>query len=316
MTTATAVLGLTPEQHAVRRTKVTASELAAVMGLDPYKTAGDVWAIKTGKVENDGGSDAAEWGHRIEPALLDWAAGKLESSITRNVWKTSGVLGGTCDAIVDASGVPLEAKTCGLMNFKALNMAEWGEDGTDEVPDRFLIQVHVQMIVTGAQYAHLAALLAGHGQRLYTIERHPALCEEIERRADAFWKCVTTDTPPDAFPSLEVAQRFRRVSGRMVNVRDEIAETYIKAKAERKKWEDAEEAARAVLLASMRDADGEYVEDALWSGGQFTYRQNKASDRFDAKAFQAAHPVLAKTFTKSTPGARVLRVKESKGGAE
>lgn len=316
MTTATAVLGLTPEQHAVRRTKVTASELAAVMGLDPYKTAGDVWAIKTGKVENDGGSDAAEWGHRIEPALLDWAAGKLESSITRNVWKTSGVLGGTCDAIVDSCGVPLEAKTCGLMNFKALNMAEWGEDGTDEVPDRFLVQVHVQMIVTGTQYAYLAALLAGHGQRLYTIERHPALCDEIERRADAFWKCVTTDTPPDAAPSLEVVQRFRRVPGRVVTIRDEVAETYIKAKAERKKWEDAEEAARAELLASMRDGDGQYVEDATWSCGVLTYRQNKPTVKVDAKAMAEAHPILAKQYVREYPGARVLRVKEAKGGAE
>lgn len=312
----TATLGLTPEQLATRKNFVTASEMAAVMGLDPFKTAGDVWALKTGKVENDESGDAAEWGHRIEPALLDWAAGKLETTITRNVWKTAGVLGGTCDAVVDFDGSPLEAKTCGLMNYKALNMAEWGEDGTDEVPDRFLVQVHVQMIVTGAQYAHLAALLAGHGQRLYQIERNAKLCEEIVRQAGAFWQCVTRDTPPAAAPSLETVKRFRRVPGRVVTVRDDVARVFIEANGERKRWEAAEEEAKAELLAAMRDADGSYVEDAAWSGGTFTYRQNKASVRVDAKAMAEAHPILAKQYQREIPGARVLRVKAAAGGGK
>lgn len=316
MSTTAAPLGLSPEQLATRKNYVTASEMAAVMGLDQFRTAGDVWALKTGKVEGDESGDAAEWGHRLEPALLDWAAGKLETSITRNVWKTSGVLGGTCDAVVDFDGSPLEAKTCGLMNFKALNMAEWGEDGTDEVPDRFLVQVHVQMIVTGSQYAHLAALLAGHGHRLYQIKRNANLCEEIERQADVFWKCVQRDTPPADAPSLEVVKRFRRVPGRVVTVRDEVARVFIEANGERKRWEAAEEEAKAELLAAMRDADGSYVEDAQWSGGSITYRQNKSSERFDAKRFREENPKVAAQFMVTTEGARVLRVKAAAGGGK
>ena len=40
---------LTPEQIAERRNGIGASEVAAVLGIDPFKTAIDVWAEKTGR---------------------------------------------------------------------------------------------------------------------------------------------------------------------------------------------------------------------------------------------------------------------------
>ena len=51
--------------------------------------------------------------------------------------------------------------------------------------------------------------------------------------------------------------------------------------------------------------------EAISYGGQTlaTWKSNKDSEKFDAKAFQAAHPDLAREFTKTVSGARVLRLK-------
>ena len=305
-------LGLTDHQREQRRGKLTASDVAAWMGLHPFKSAADVFLEKTGRVPEPETGEAAEIGQRVEPYLLDWAAERLGCRITKNQWRTGGhpVLGATLDAITE-DGRPLEAKTVGMANFHALRLDQWGEDGTDIVPDQFLIQVTTQMIVSGANEAHLAALLAGYGQRLYSIERHPAVVEAILAAADSFAACLKTDTPPaNSTPSLEVIQSARRASGRCVTVRDDIAAAYVEANRARKAAEEVEEAARAELLAAMRDADGEYVDEARWSAGSITYRQNKPGRRCDYPAMAAAHPVIAQQYMREWPGARVLRVKE------
>lgn len=313
--------GLTDWQRQQRRERLTASDVAAWMGFNPFKTAADVFLEKTGRVPESESSDAAEAGLDAEPGTLAWAERKLETRLRRNQWRTGQhpVLGATCDAVTVESGrvpagTPIEAKAVGLLNYKALNMAEWGDDESDIVPDRFLIQVTAQMYVTGAEVGVVAALLAGYGRRIYFIERHPDIVDGILRAADDFARCIKADTPPaNSTPSLEVIQSARRASGRCVTVSDDVAAAFVTAKANRKAAEEVEEAARAELLAAMRHADGEYVEDARWTGGTITYRQNKPSRKVDHAAMVAAHPVIAKQYEREYPGARVLRVREGGG---
>jgi predicted phage-related endonuclease len=39
-------MSLTPEQIAIRRTRIGSSEVGAILGIDPYKSAYDVWTEK------------------------------------------------------------------------------------------------------------------------------------------------------------------------------------------------------------------------------------------------------------------------------
>lgn len=64
----------TPDWLEWRRGGLGASELAAVLGLDPHRTERDVWLLKTGRAEPFAGNPRTRWGHRMERVGLDaWA---------------------------------------------------------------------------------------------------------------------------------------------------------------------------------------------------------------------------------------------------
>src|SRR5690606_993674 len=64
---------------------------------------------------------------------------------------------------------------------------QWGDDGTDQVPHRVLIQVHHQMLCTEIKVAYVAALIRSEFH-LYRIERDEELCQSIAECNKRFWK--------------------------------------------------------------------------------------------------------------------------------
>ena len=84
---------LTDQQREARRSHIGGSEVATIMGLNPFATPYSVWLEKMDMVKPDKGSKATEYGHRFENAILDHAEesiGKLERQVA-----------------VKAAGVPL-----------------------------------------------------------------------------------------------------------------------------------------------------------------------------------------------------------------
>lgn len=63
----------TPEWVEWRKGGLGASELPAILGLDPYRTEHEVWEEKTGRRPGFAGNAKTRWGHRMERlGLLEW----------------------------------------------------------------------------------------------------------------------------------------------------------------------------------------------------------------------------------------------------
>src|SRR5689334_9852303 len=62
---------LTPEQFALRRTGVTASDMAAICGLDDQRCAVSVWTSKVFETEPTEDDEFQDMGHRLEDVVLD-----------------------------------------------------------------------------------------------------------------------------------------------------------------------------------------------------------------------------------------------------
>lgn len=62
----------TPEWLAWRRGGLGASDLPAILGLDPYRSEHDVWLEKTGQRPGFSGNAKTRWGHRLEAVGLEW----------------------------------------------------------------------------------------------------------------------------------------------------------------------------------------------------------------------------------------------------
>lgn len=259
---------LTPEQSIARRKYIGSSDAPALMGVDPYRSASDVYLEKTGIAEGFAGNEHTERGNLLEPVVLTWAARQLSGFIERDVMFSGGHLCVNLDAHCP-NEFSVEAKT-------ATNADEWGEQGTDQVPERVIIQCHHGFAITGYRLAYVPVLLPVFGRfefRMYRVERDDALASAVAEHGERFWReHVQARVPPADFrPSLEVLRRVRRVPEKVVPIPGEFVDKFVAARAARYQAEDAEDAARRDLLAVLDDAEGGQCED----GRLVTYLETK-----------------------------------------
>lgn len=305
-------MALTDLQREQRRKHIGSSDAAAIMGLDPWRNAADIWAEKRGLVQaSDTANEAAEIGLMIESSLLDWAAAQIGAKIRKNQRRvyTGGVLAANHDALVIGEPVGVEAKTTGILT-PAMKRDEWGDEGTDQVPNRVIIQCHHQMIVSDLSRVYVPALIGGRGRLMFVIERNEALASGLAEKLMAFWReyVETGVSPPtDEFglPSLATLKALRREPETVATLPDEIMEAWVAAKAEAKRASDAEDEARRALLTALGTA-----EAGESSAGRITYMpQDRRS--IDTKALRAAHPEIAAQFERVTTSP-TLRFKANK----
>ena len=169
------------------------------------------------------------------------------------------------------SGCPVEAKTSGLFGPLA---EDWGKDGTDQVPDRVVVQTHAEMMALdngerSVQEAHVAAFLGGIGFRFYVVRRSQKLSETITERVWAFWERVQTKIPPtDSMPSVSVMKMMRREPDKTVVADDEnLLANWQSSKTVSKAARDDDRDVQASILKEMGDAEALVIPEK----GTFTY---------------------------------------------
>ena len=109
-------MALTAKQLKDRMNRLGASDMSAILGLNKYATAADVWALKTGRVLPFGGNEATRLGDALEPVILDHAEADLDDTLKRNVEVTATGCAFPMVATLDgqsSAGLPVEAKTAG-----------------------------------------------------------------------------------------------------------------------------------------------------------------------------------------------------------
>lgn len=246
---------LTERQLASRARYVGASEVPAICGVSPFKSAWDVWAEKIGIAAPQPPNEAMRLGVILEPALLDWAHREI-APLKRNIQRVVRLskecrLRATLDAVFRMYGriEPLEVKVGTAYSPRS---REWGESGSDEVPLDVKLQVQAQLMACQADTGHVLALLPGPRLAHYSVRADHTLQEEIKDRVIDFWKYVEKkEPPPDSMPSAAIFHVIDR-SGDLAPVPaeqlEEILNAYQNARAERLKAEKAEQAAKNRLF--------------------------------------------------------------------
>lgn len=263
---------LTAEQKAVRATGLGASETAAALGLDPYKSPADLWLEKTGRATGFDGNEATDRGNFLEEPLIKFAEKYLDVTAQRGVQlrsKRHPEIIATLDAIVLEQHEVIEAKSTVVDD-------EWGDPGTDQVPKKVLIQVHQQMYCVGdeSQIAWVPVIIPAYKRfewRMYCVRRIPSLVDEAVEGALDFWnRYVKTDTRPDDYrPSMEFLKRVKRAPNKTTSIPVDLVRSWARARDIRLAAEKNEEEKKAALLASLDDAEaGEF------DGGRVTFMES------------------------------------------
>jgi len=302
------IMALTDEQRKQRKSCLGSSDMAAVLGLDPFKNAADVYLGKTGKLTEQEESKVMKRGNYLEPAILNFAQDIL-GNLTRNVFfEAPGSLpmASNVDAIVDETDFPVEAKSVGLFVGE-----EWGEEGSDVIPDRVIIQCHVHMICTESDFCHVPVYLSAREFVMFGVAKSVKIVEIICNEATSFWyNCVQADTPPtDVVPAEAVMKRIRREPETVVDIPPEcvpLVEQWQEKNAAyllAGKEKDAAKAEAINLLGTSEAGD-------LPDGRQLTYL-SQSRRMIDSKRLTAEKPDVAAEYLK-TSTYPVLRIKKAK----
>lgn len=237
------------------------SDIAALLGISPWKNAVDLWIDKTTPRREDGRNFAAKRrGSRLEPYVLDMIREEHGLAIARRNERYVDPDVPFFAAEVDAEtedGENIEIKT--VHPFKA---GEWGQAQTDELPLHYVAQVQWGLGITRREVCKVFALI-GDDLRPYVVTRDDELVDNLRERARAFWTdhVLTGVRPPFDFANsrtLEtLAKLYPGTDGSRIEATAmhehwravlETAEDMVK------KYQGVIDGARAHLLAEMGSA--------------------------------------------------------------
>lgn len=183
------------------------SDIAAVLGVNKYKSRRRLWAELTGTVERQDLSEnqAVKMGNKLEPIVADLFAEATGLTVRRNNWilqhDTIDYLYANIDREVilkDGSKAVLECKTANA------RMAKYWQDET--IPKEYMAQVQFYLMITGYQKAFIAVLIGGVDFDYWTIERDEIIIADLEKAAAEFWQLVETNTAPAPDGSEDAAK--------------------------------------------------------------------------------------------------------------
>lgn len=324
---------LTPEQVKLRKTGIGGSDAAALVGQSAYATPLDVYLDKTTDQVKDS-NEAMERGNALEPfvkALFEHQTGfSVETELSTQRSPDHPFMLAHLDGFLPSERSVAEFKTA-LYTPKTKDA--WGIEGTDEIPNNYLIQVahyasvmDVERVYIGVlfgdekhfqSYRKLQALVDQKGYalskddldelrcdfRVYVYQRHADLTRKLIKKERSFWfDHVQKRIPPNPQEDSvdDILKAYPQATDKSVVCLDEEdvarVQNLIQIKCQIKELEKQEEVAKARVMSLFGDAS--ILLDA--SHTPLATWKNKITNRFDKTAFAKEHPALCDLFTKSS----------------
>ncbi|QKO20775.1 YqaJ viral recombinase family protein [Rhodoferax sp. BAB1] len=295
----------------VRRTGIGGSDAAAAVGLNPHKSALELWMEKTGRegeLRQPDPNDTTTplfWGSLLEPIV----AAAYVKQTGNKVRKVNAVLRHPTVPYMLAN---LDREIVGAPDVQILECKTAGEFGSrlwkDGVPEYVQLQVQHQLAVTGKQAADVAVLLCGQKLVVHRIDRDDALIERLIELEGHFWRHVTDDKPPppDGTESAEQALRalYPRDRGQTLDWSTNLVMSAVFSDllAVRQQLET-----QSRLEASLKQQIQQHMGEATrvrFEKGSITWRRSKDSESVDLDRLWAEHPELRQRYGVAKPGSR------------
>jgi putative phage-type endonuclease len=301
---------LTDAQREARRKGLGGSDAAAICGRHPSKSPVDVWKSKVYGIDGDAGERAA-WGNRLEAIVREAAAERLDIPIREVpdtlVHRTRPFMLANLDGEC-ADGAIYEGKC-----LDARQIARLGPKGSEQPLLEHWYQVQHYLDVADRDLARVAYLIGGNDLRIYEVARNREFGATLAHIEGEWWErhVVRGEVPADEDPE-KIAEalglKFPRHGEGLIRTEAiaviDVARRYVAASAAEKQAKAAKVAVgnelRALIGTDAGFDFGPEIGKATWKA--------KTQPSLDAKALRAAHPEIARKFTRATP-VRALSVR-------
>lgn len=298
---------LTEKQKELRKTGIGGSDAAAIAGLSRYKSNIDVYLVKLGLKADDAESEAAYWGSIFEKDVAIEYVKRTGKKVLKHgkllrhkkyTWMIANV-----DRIIKGEHALLECKTCSAFKYK-----EWGADGSDEIPEEYLIQCAHYAIVYDAKYVDIAVLMGGQHFGIYTYQRNKKLESSLIEIEHDFWhNHILAQEPPQPKTYADATKLFSDALGNAKEATEEIEKEYYKyANAHQKIKELYKQANQHKTTICNYLANDSILIGSM--GTELATWKNKTIKRFDVEQFKRKHPKLYNQFLNAA-NSREFRIK-------
>jgi putative phage-type endonuclease len=241
-----------------RKGYIGGSDLGSICGLSSYRTALDVYLDKTSDDIACETNAAMRWGNLLEDVVA-----KEYSEVTGQTTEIEPntiyhpeykFLGANIDRWVGDKEYVLECKTAGFIKTK-----EWGNLGTDQIPESYLVQVAHYAAICDVPKVDIAVLIGGQDFRIYTYERNKELEDKLIKIACNFWhNHIEKRIPPKCVSTRDTFNLFPQSNYHEIVAEDNIIEKWEQLKSlkeEENRIADTIEKLKTDIQEFMRDYD-------------------------------------------------------------
>lgn len=200
------------DQH---RLTISPSKIASILGMSRFQSQYSCWMEMAGRVpvaEQTVTPEVFKVGHAFEHALA-------------HLWKEDNpgwrLSQGGMQIATDKLGFPAlctldrlasRGRARRVVEFKtARDLSEWGDEGGDEAPADYLIQVQAQMLLTGlTKYpAHLMVMGPFFKRFTYVVEFDQQITDWMVAKVRDFYRSLQAGTPPPLDDSVSTYNTVR-----------------------------------------------------------------------------------------------------------
>ena len=294
----------------LRKQGIGGSDAGAVAGMNPWKSAIDVFLDKTsGDIPEEKTTESMRLGTDLE----EYVARRWEEATGKKVrhdyfmmqdeghpWMIADI-----DRRVIGENAILECKTASPYAADS-----WKDGG---VPPQYVIQCLHYLVVTGADRCYLACLVYGKGVEFRTIEPEPEAMESLVRIEEDFWKKnveAGVMPEPDGSPSAEKALKKLYPSddgGAGITITDIDLGRYDEVVALLGDLEKEKALIEQNIKAEMQDAG------TAWIGSRkVTWKASKPRETIDSKKLKEDLPEVYEQYKKTGKPSRAFRISKKK----
>ncbi len=251
-----------------RRGYIGGSDMAAILGIDPWRTPLHVYLAVIGEMPETDETELMRFGKLMEDpiaTLIEERTGfPVHEVPDQFVHPDYEFIRGRIDRQFDVSH-GIEIKNVGRGGAK-----HWGPAGdVTGVAEHYLPQVYTYMRLANYDRMTVAAYFGGADLRLYEVERDDDVSDAIINEAVEFWfKHVVPRVPPDPDFSrqdtLDLAKSLFGLTDKVVQADDEAGDwyrVYLDATEKAKTYQTAADAAKTHLVWTLGDGSAMRFND-------------------------------------------------------
>lgn len=293
-----------------RRQGIGGSDAAAILGLNQYRSAFDVYAEKLGLAPEKEQNEAMRQGRDFE----DYVASRFEEATGKKVRRRNAILQhpehrwmlANVDRLVVGEDAGLECKTTSVLNKTKFAQGDY--------PATYYVQCVHYMAVTGAKRWYLAVLVLNQGFHLFTIERDEAEIQALIEAEKHFWEVhVLQQIPPapdgsgstsEVIKGMYPAARRDLEAAALFGSEQKI-QTYMELDAQITTLERQRDAIKQELQLALGDAEVGAAH------GYSVEWKNQERQTLDTARLKKEDTELYQRYLKPTQTVRVFKIKEA-----